>query len=278
VDIVSPNKAKSVSEILAMEMRESILRMTHSAQASHVGSALSVTDILAVLYSGVASVSASGLSERSRDVVILSKGHACAALYSVLGLCGFFPQDWLTRYCNDGAELNGHVTSANCPGVELSTGSLGHGLPYGLGIQLARKLSLINGRCYVVMSDGECDEGTTWESALIANHHDLNSLTVVIDRNRLQSMGSTEETLSLEPLASKWESFGWNVRSIDGHNHEELRFAFLDRAARGPTCIIANTVKGKGVEFMENQVLWHYRPPNMQELTLGLSLLQGKDL
>jgi len=260
---------------LALKVRESILKMTHAAQASHVGSALSVADILAVLYSGIASISPSSVNNADRDIVILSKGHACVALYSVLGLCGYFPEEWLARFCNDGAELSGHVTSINCPGVELSTGSLGHGLPYGVGIQLARKNCLINGRSFVVMSDGECDEGTTWESALLANHHNLDTLFVIVDRNGIQSMGSTEETLALEPFESKWRSFGWTVRSIDGHDHEELRSALLAPTVGRPTCIIANTLKGKGVQFMENELLWHYRAPNDEELFLGLSLLKG---
>lgn len=272
----APNANYSISERLAVESRKAILKMTHAAQASHVGSSLSVIDILAVLYSGIASISPATVTEIDRDIVILSKGHACAALYSVLGLCGYFPEEWLERFCNDGAELNGHVTSIKCPGVELSTGSLGHGLPYGLGIQLARKNGLIGGRSYVVMSDGECDEGTTWESALIANHHNLDSLFVIVDRNGIQSMGSTEETLALEPFESKWKSFGWTVRSVDGHNHDELKAALVAPNFGRPTCVIAKTIKGKGVRFMENQVLWHYRPPNDQELSIGLDLLQGK--
>ena len=260
-----------LSTQLARASRAEILKMTHRAGASHVGSALSVVDILAVLYESVAKISPTSVNSSDRDCVILSKGHACTALYSVLALKGFFPLNWLERYCADGSELSGHVTSAYTPGVELSTGSLGHGLPYGLGIQMSRKRSGISGRTFVIMSDGECDEGTTWESALIASHHEIDSLVVIVDRNGIQSMGSTEETLALEPFQSKWESFGWEVHTLDGHDHDSI-FSALSLPSTGkPTCIIANTVKGKGVDYMENQVLWHYRPPNENDLENALN-------
>lgn len=263
------------SELLAREARKEILRMTHEAKASHVGSALSVVDILSVLYSGAAKINPSQTGAPDRDIVILSKGHAASALYSVLALKGFFPLEWLRRYCKDGAELGGHVTSAYAPGVELSTGSLGHGLPFGVGIQISRKLNGRTGKTFVIMSDGECDEGTTWESALLANHHGLDSLVVIVDRNGIQSMGSTEETLALEPFSSKWEAFGWNVHHINGHDHLEIQGA-LNASAKGkPTCIIAETVKGNGVDFMENNVLWHYRPPSNDDLESALIQISG---
>ena len=163
---------------LALAARHEIIKMTSIAKASHVASALSVIDVLSVLYAGSANISPKNLEEQSRDIVILSKGHSASALYSVLALQGFFPMAWLTKYCKNDAPLGGHVTSKSVPGVELSTGSLGHGLPYGLGIAMARKRTKLSGRIYVVMSDGECDEGTTWESALLANHHDLTHLIV----------------------------------------------------------------------------------------------------
>jgi transketolase len=244
--------------------------MTHEAKASHVGSALSVVDILAVLYSDIAKIDSNQTGAADRDIVIVSKGHAAAALYSILAFRGFFPYEWLRRYCSDGAELSGHVTSAYIPGVELSTGSLGHGLPYAIGIQMSRKNSGVAGRSFVVMSDGECDEGTTWESALIANHHNLDSLVVIIDRNGIQSMGSTEETLALEPFDSKWKAFGWNVYTVNGHDHLELIEKLKLPVNGKPTCIIANTIKGNGVDFMENQVLWHYRPPSDDDLDNAL--------
>ena len=254
---------------LAFQARQEILKMTSTAKASHVGSALSVIDILAVLYSGIADVNPQNLNESNRDIVILSKGHAASAIYSVLALKGFFSLDWLAQYCGNGAPLGGHVTSKGVPGVELSTGSLGHGLPYGLGIAFSRKRSLVPGRVFVVMSDGECDEGTTWESALLAHHHELNNLTVIVDRNGIQSLKETEETLKLEPFAEKWRAFGWDVHEIDGHNYQELTKRLTQQSQ--PTVVIAETTKGKGVSFMENSVLWHYRPPNEDELAKALS-------
>lgn len=270
----SNNSELIPSEVLAQKARIEILRMTSASKASHVASSLSVVDILSVLYSEIANISPKTVSHIDRDVVILSKGHAAAALYSVLALKEFFAIEWLKAYCLDGAQLGGHVTSKNVPGVELSTGSLGHGLPYGLGIAISRKRFNIKGNIYVVMSDGECDEGTTWESALIANHYRLNNLNVIIDRNRIQSLDYTESTIALEPLDHKWESFGWEVLQVDGHSHKSL-FESFEFPSLKPKCIIANTTKGKGVDFMENSVLWHYKSPNESELKNAISQVEG---
>ena len=259
---------------LAFQARQAILKMTSKAKASHVGSALSVIDVLADLYSGIADINPQKINESDRDIVILSKGHAASAIYSVLALKGFFRLDWLEKYCGNGAPLGGHVTSKGVPGVELSTGSLGHGLPYGLGIALSRKRSSAPGRVFVVMSDGECDEGTTWESALLAHHHGLDNLTVIVDRNGIQSLKETEETLKLEPFADKWRAFGWDVHEIDGHDYQELTKRLMKQSQ--PTVVIAQTTKGKGVSFMENSVLWHYRPPNEEELSKALSEVVDK--
>jgi transketolase len=250
---------------LAFAARHEIITMTSAAKASHVGSALSVVDILSVLYTGGAQITPETLKDVDRDIVILSKGHAASALYSVLALQGFFPKDWLQSYCGDNVPLGGHVTFKGVPGVELSTGSLGHGLPYGLGIAMARKLSGISGRVFVVISDGECDEGTTWESAMIANHHNLDNLIVIIDRNKIQSLTFTEDTLKLEPLADKWIAFGWETKAVNGHNYADL--AFNLSLSKGPLCLIAETTKGKGVDFMENSILWHYKSPADEDIT-----------
>jgi len=263
----------SEAKILAFAARREILEMTSKAKASHVASALSVIDIISTLYSGAANITHENLSKDDRDIVILSKGHAASAIYAVLALQGFFPKEWLDGYCQDSAPLGGHVTSSGVPGVELSTGSLGHGLPYGLGIALARKRFRQAGRSFVVMSDGECDEGTTWESALLANHHGLNNLCVIVDRNRIQSLTFTEDTLRLEPFAKKWEAFGWETRVVDGHDHGAIEIA--TRTSDRPICVIAETTKGKGVSFMENSVLWHYRPPNEEELARAIVLLEA---
>jgi len=245
--------------------------MSHLAKSSHVASALSVVDILSVLYAGSANISKNNSLNVDRDIVILSKGHAASALYSVLALQDFFPKDWLSSYCKNGSFLGGHVTFGSVPGVELSTGSLGHGLPYGLGIAMSRKRSGIKGRVFVVLSDGECNEGTTWESAMLANHHHLENLVVIIDRNRIQSLSTTESTLKLEPLIDKWEAFGWDTESISGHDYEEISKSLENQ--NKPKCLIANTTKGKGVSFMENSVLWHYKSPNEPEIELALQQL-----
>jgi transketolase len=245
--------------------------MCASARAAHIGSSLSVIDILSVLYSGAANVSPDRVTDPERDLVIVSKGHAAAGVYAVLGNAGFFPIEWLDGYCADGGPLGGHVTKGSVPGVELSTGSLGHGLPFGTGSALARRRRGLAGRIYVIMSDGECDEGSNWEAALLAAHHELTHLTVLIDRNGIQSLDTTERTVRLEPLADKWEAFGWHVLDVDGHDHDALARALhqTESDAR-PSVLICHTVKGKGVSFMEDQVLWHYRPPTGDSLEAAL--------
>jgi transketolase len=268
------NRAFDDPAKLAHEARHRILNMTHEAQAPHVGSCLSVVDILSVLYSRVSNITPKNVGSICRDIVILSKGHSAAALYSVLSLQEFFDESWLSEYCKNGASLGGHVTHKGVPGVELSTGSLGHGIPYGLGIALSRKRYGVPGRVFVVISDGECDEGTTWESALIANHFNLDNLCVIIDRNRLQSLTFTEETLKLEPIVDKWKAFGWEVESLSGHDYPKLEESLKHQS--GPKCVIAETIKGKGVGFMENSVLWHYKPPSSEDLSKAYLELGAK--
>jgi transketolase len=243
--------------------------MTSAANASHVGSCLSVVDILATLYVSVAKISPSSINSPDRDRIILSKGHSAAALYAVLAELKFFDKAELATYSQNGARLGGHVT-ATVPGVELSTGSLGHGLPYGIGLAISQRALNSSACVYVVLSDGELDEGTTWESALIANHLKLKNLKVVVDRNRLQSLKSTEETIQLEPLGDKFRSFGWNVATCDGHNHMQIAKAL---EADGPLILIAETTKGKGVDFMENSVPWHYKSASVEQLNQALEQL-----
>jgi len=268
-----------IANNLSMQSRIEILGMTHKAGASHVGSALSIIDVLALVYSGEFDLLSDSPESTPSDTFILSKGHAAAALYAVLFLKGKISRSDLDNYCTDGALLGGHVSHNNVSGVELSTGSLGHGLPYGVGIALANKLKGQNGLVFVVISDGECDEGTTWESALIANQFNLGNLVVIIDRNRLQSLASTEETVALEPLSDKWDSFGWNCRTIDGHAQADLLSAIEStRMTLKPTCIIAETTKGKGVSFMENTVKWHYKSPNAEEYLRAIEEIKGNSL
>jgi transketolase len=254
------------TEKLANEIRVKSLRMTSKAKASHIGSCLSVADIFATIYSGTAKISPEIVDAPARDRVLVSKGHVAAAYYAVLESTGFIDLSELDSYCQDGAMLGGHV-SARVNGVELSTGSLGHGLPYGVGLALGLRGSFPDTRVFVVMSDGELDEGTTWESALIANHHQLDNLVVVVDRNNLQSLDTTENTLALEPLADKWRAFGWNVVECDGHDVEILRDSMNEI---GPLIVLATTIKGRGVSFMNNSVAWHYRSPSEEELTDAL--------
>ena len=249
--------------------------MTHYGKSSHIGSILSISDLLAVLYSNVLKINPENPKAKDRDRFILSKGHAGAGVYAVLAELGFFEKDKLFSHCQNGSILSGHVSHKNVPGVEFSTGSLGHGLPVANGIALAAKYMFSDYRTFVLMSDGECDEGSNWEGALFAAHHKLDNLFTIIDYNKLQSIKSTQETLGLEPFAEKWESFGWEVAVINGHSHEEIHNSLNKKnTCNGkPTCIIANTIKGYGVSFMENEVLWHYRSPQGAEYTSAINEL-----
>ncbi|GAA0498389.1 transketolase [Paractinoplanes deccanensis] len=255
---------------VARAVRQHVLRMTNSGRSSHVGSALSCADLLAVLYADVLDVDPAHPDRPDRDRFIMSKGHAGAALYAVLAERGFFDARLLTQHYRNGSFLSGHVSHVGIPGVELSTGSLGHGLPVGAGLAWQARRAGQSWRTYVLLGDGECDEGSVWEAAMFAAHHRLGNLAAVVDWNGLQSMGTTEETLALEPFADKWRSFGWTVREIDGHDHAAIRTALAARDER-PAVVLARTVKGKGVSFMENQVLWHYRPPDDLELAGAMS-------
>jgi transketolase len=256
---------------LAAAIRRHALNMVHRANASHIGSCLSVADLLAVLYGCVLRVDPKCPKWPGRDRFILSKGHAAAALYAVLAECGFFPIQWLDTYCQEGSALIGHV-SHHVPGVEASTGSLGHGLPISCGIALAGNRGDSSYRVFVLLGDGECDEGSNWEAALFAAHHQLENLVAIIDYNKLQGFGATKDVLNLDPLADKWKAFNWAVREIDGHDLNEVHDAMTKTPIeRGrPTVIIAHTVKGKGVAFMENQLAWHYKSPSVEQLRQAL--------
>lgn len=200
------------------------------------------------------------------DRFILSKGHAAAALYATLYECGFIGQEHIDNYCKNGALLGGHCT-ANVPGVEVSTGSLGHGLSIGCGMAIAGKGKY---KVYVLMSDGECDEGSMWEAALFAAHHRLDNLTVIIDYNKIQSFGRTKDVLDLEPFGDKWKAFGWSVWECDGHNFDDIEMALVTSSLGKPKCIIAHTVKGRGVSFMEDKLEWHYKTPTKEQVEESL--------
>ena len=267
--------SESDASMLARAIRAHVLRMTHRANASHIGSCLSIADILAVLYRGILRVDSSRPDWPDRDRFVLSKGHGCAALYAVLAERGFFPREWLESYCQDGGELPGHITSHGTPGVEVSTGSLGHGLPIGCGIALAGKHDNQPSRVFVVLSDGELDEGSNWEAILFASHHHLDNMVAIVDYNKIQSFGAVKEVLDLEPLADKWRSFRWVVQEVDGHDHRQIETALagIPFEVGKPSVVIAHTVKGKGVSFMENQLAWHYKPPDAEQLKQALTEL-----
>ncbi|MFY9231393.1 MAG: transketolase [Candidatus Nanopelagicales bacterium] len=257
---------------LARRARVSALTMCSRSGASHIGAALSVIDILSVLYGEVADVAPHRTEDPARDIVLVSKGHSASGVYAVMAHAGFFPVEWLDDYYLDGSRLGGHVTAHGIPGVELSTGALGHALPFGVGRAITDQLDGIDRRVFVVLSDGECAEGSNWEAALMAAHRDLRNVTVIIDRNRLQILGRTEDVLGLEPFVDKWRAFGWEVVEVDGHDHDALAEAMRTRSER-PRAIVANTIKGKGVDFMEDTVEWHTLVPNEEQLAIALAQL-----
>jgi transketolase len=248
--------------------------MVHRANASHIGTCLSIADILAVLYASVLRVDPQRPDWPERDRFILSKGHGAAIFYAALAERGFFPVAWLEdEYCRDGGRLCGHATSTGVPGVEVSTGSLGHGLSIGCGMALAAKRGGAAARVFVVLSDGELDEGSTWEAVLFAAHHRLDNLIAVVDYNKIQSFGRVAEVLDLDPLADKWRAFRWGVREIDGHDQAALAAALaaVPLETGRPSVLVAHTVKGKGVSFMENDLAWHYKSPDAEQLARALA-------
>jgi transketolase len=263
---------------LARRIRVHVVRMTNAGGSPHVGAGLSIADILAVLYGKVMRVDPAKPRLPERDRFILSKGHAGAAVYATLAERGFFPADWLKTHAQDGSILSGHVSHKGVPGVELSTGSLGHGLSVGTGMAYGGKLDGHQWRVFVLLSDGECDEGSTWEPALFAAHHKLDNLVAIVDYNKIQSLASVPDTLALEPFADKWRAFGWSVVEVDGHDHAAIARA-LESAPTTPgkpTVVIAHTVKGKGVSYMENTVAWHYKTPKGDDFAKALAELGEK--
>jgi transketolase len=261
---------------LAKQIRLLALQMVHQANASHIGGCLSMADLLAVLYGKILKVDSANPDWVDRDRFILSKGHGAAILYAVLAERGFFPKEWLDTYCQDGYNLTGHV-SHYLPGIEASTGSLGHGLPIGCGIALAGKREHKSYRVFVMLSDGELDEGSNWESILFAPQHQLDNLVVIVDYNKIQSFGTVQEVLELEPLTAKFQAFRWSVREIDGHDLQQIEEALsgIPFETGKPSCIIAHTVKGKGVSFMENKLAWHYKSPNVEQLAQAIAEIEG---
>lgn len=249
------------------EIRKLVFTQAYMAGGAHMGAAFSVADILGTLYFGdVLRYQSDNAQWEERDKLILSKGHAGVALYATLALAGYFELNKLNTFCCSGSVLGGHPKINEVPGVEASTGALGHGLSFGIGIAYANKADGKKSHTYVILGDGECQEGSIWEGALSAPTLELDNLTVIVDHNKLQAMDNLEKIVHMNPFAEKWKAFGWNVIEIDGHNCEEIRKASLIRCRNVPTIIIAHTVKGKGVSFMENMPIWHYRMPNEEEL------------
>ena len=268
--------AKISSLDLSKYIRLKACEMCHKGKSSHIGSVLSCADIIGVLYSEILKFKSSDPKWEFRDRFIMSKGHAGAGIYAALSKVGFVDESTLDSHYQNGSYLSGHVCHKIFPGIELSTGSLGHGLPVSVGIALGLKLKKHNSKVFCLMSDGELDEGSNWEAFLSASHHKLSNLIVIIDRNRLQSIEDTEKTLVLEPLVKKIKSFNWNVQEIDGHDHNLLKKSLNYNNPKKPSLIIAKTQKGKGVNFMENKVLWHYRSPNHDELQEAKNQLNSK--
>ena len=262
---------------LARRIRTHALRMTSIGGGSHIGAIFSCTDILAVLYGGILNVDPAAAKHANRDRFVLSKGHAGAGLYAALAERGFFPVEKLLTHYQDGSDLCGHV-SHELPGVDVSTGSLGHGLSIGAGMAYSATLKSASHRVFCLLSDGECDEGSTWEAVLFAAHHGLSNLVAIVDYNKIQGLAPVSKIVGLEPFADKWVAFGWGVREVDGHDHEALRTTLgaVPFTPGKPSCLIAHTTKGKGVSFMENTVLWHYRIPRGAEFDAALAELEAQ--
>lgn len=262
-----------VTEI-ALRMRQEIFKMAMHANGGHIAPAFSMTDILAELYfDDILRYDVSNPSWAERDFFILSKGHGVLALYVALALAGFFPCEKLNTFCKIGSSLGSLARMDAVPGVEASTGSLGHGLSFAVGIALACKLDCGKNHIYTLLGDGECQEGSVWEGFMAASHYNLDNLTVIIDNNGLQAMDSIDTILSAGNFLDRLQAFGFAVIDIDGHNYEQIKMALQKRVQNKPCAIIAHTVKGKGISFMENIPIWHYRIPRGKEVDIALQEL-----
>jgi transketolase len=265
-------------QAIARRVRSRVVSLSHRGRSPHLGSCLSCIDILVAAYLGVLRIDPERADDPGRDRFILSKGHAAPALYATLAERGFFPSDLLDHYNQDGAVLAEQPSPGCVPGLEAATGSLGHGLSIGVGMALAGRIQNRDYRVYAVLSDGECNEGSVWEAAMFAAAQKLDQLCVVIDYNRWQATGRSDDIMALAPLAEKWKAFGWTAHEVDGHDVDTLRrlLANVPDGSGKPVAIIAKTVKGKGVSFMEDDNNWHYRIPNDDELRAALRELEGE--
>ena len=258
---------------IALDARKTVLRLIYEAQTSHIGSNFSSLDVLTVLYE-IADID-KDLKE-DRDRIVVSKGWVAASIYYFLSKKGIVPKEDLETYCKEGSKYIG-LAEPTVRGIEAAGGSMGFGLPFGVGFALAKKIKREKGRVFILMSDGEMQTGTTWESALLGTHHKLDNLVIIVDFNELQGMGKVKEILNIEPLKDKWKAFGWEVREIDGHNFEEIEKALINPSLEKgkPMVIIAKTVKGKGVSFMEGNNLYHYKAPSDDEYQKALKELES---
>jgi|SRR3989344_6650643 len=275
---MAKNNNNLVLELKATEFRKEILEMIVNAKGTHIASAFSIVDILVYLYYKVLKINPQYPKDEKRDKFVLSKGHGCAALYVVLANKGFFPKKTLKTYCTPGSILGGHPDSTRIPGVEASTGSLGHGLSVAVGFALANKINKINSKVYCLVGDGECNEGAIWEAAMVSSHHKLDNLILILDDNKLLISGFAKDILNPLSFKDKFEAFGWNAIEIDGHNFSDFDKVFetLPLRNKKPTVIIANTIKGKGVDFMENEKEWYSKLPNNEEMKKAQGQLNQK--
>ena len=271
--VAEPARQLAMLSAASALVRRRILSTISGAGLGHVGGDLSVTDILVTLFEGVLRIDPAEPNWPLRDRFILSKGHCAAALYSVLAECGHFSPERLAHFAAPLSPLNGHPNRRKVPGVETNTGPLGHGLPVGVGCATAARIRAEDWRTFVVLGDGELQEGSNWEAAMYAAQRRLGNLTAVVDRNRLQQGASTEDTNDLEPLADKWRAFGWETHVINGHSHSELLDVLSRASGDRPRAVIANTVKGKGVSFMENGVEWHHKVPSAAQVEAAMKEL-----
>ncbi|MFG2967959.1 transketolase [Streptomyces sp. NPDC048288] len=268
-----PDRAVEHLRAMSTDIRLRVLEMIDRAGLGHIGGDFSVTDILATLFGAVLDVDPEHPGAPGRDRFILSKGHAAASLYATLAYCGYFPQSELATFTAPSSALNGHPNRRKVPGVETNTGPLGHGLPVAVGCALGARLRGDGSRTVVVLGDGELQEGSNWEAAMTAGHQGLTGLCAVVDRNRLQQGARTEETVGLDPLAGKWDAFGWEVREADGHDHAALLAAFAPATTGRPVAVVAHTVKGKGVSFIEDRAEWHHRVPDQDQVRAAVKEL-----
>ncbi|MCQ2565873.1 MAG: transketolase [Clostridia bacterium] len=260
-------------------VRQDIIREVYSAKSGHPGGSLSCADVMTALYFEVMNIDPADPAKEGRDKFVLSKGHAAPALYAAMAERGYFPKEELTSLRHIGTRLQGHPSMKKLPGLEMSTGSLGQGISAAVGMALAAKLDKSSARIYTILGDGELQEGMVWEAAMSAAHYGLDNLCAVVDHNGLQIDGKNDDVMRVNPIADKFKAFGWNVIAIDGHDMEQIVKAFADamdvKNSGRPTVIVAETVKGKGVSFMENQAGWHGKAPNDEQAAQAMTELGG---